>query len=576
MTPVIVTDGNAFTLVRRSQDRLVGVGDFLFELEHAGAVAVPTTTDLGDAVSTEVVVPLEHGIHARPAAMLAHSIKAFASDVTLRGARTHGQRKEPSGYDVARCAQRRHGDESTPAVRMRARRWPRWKSRIRDGYRKPDETPSRVKAASPRAVQKDGEIKGVIACRGLAAGHAVLLERPEIHVEEAGIGVSDERKRLERALERVKARLQGLAGSHQQAQREIVGAHVAFLEDPELLASAGNWIERGKSAGYAWRATLRANIDALRASGDDRIAERVDDLLDLESQVLLSLAENSPDLPAVELPERAILLAGDLLPSQLVSLDASRLAGICVASGGATSHVAILAAAMDIPTLVAMGPAVLEIREGSPLVIDADAGCAACRARSRPLDGAPRRARRSAARAVLRNWPPRNANAARPTACASRCSRTSARSATRGMPLHQGAEGCGLLRTEFLFLDRKSRAERGRAAGALPARSSMRSPAGPSSSARSISAATSRSLTSPCPREDNPALGLRGIRVSLQQPDLLREQLTRHTAHRWRGALPHPAAHDQRCRGDPGRARDVSSEIRARARSRRLRFRSAP
>src|SRR5688572_20836391 len=77
---------------------------------------------------------------------------------------------------------------------------------------------------------------------------------------------------------------------------------------------------------------------------------------------------------AITLPERAILLAHELLPSQLVALDAQRIAGICTAAGGATSHVAILAASMGIPTLVAAGSSVLGIPEGAPLVLDADQG----------------------------------------------------------------------------------------------------------------------------------------------------------------------------------------------------------
>src|SRR5262249_22081500 len=141
----------------------------------------------------------------------------------------------------------------------------------------------------------------------------------------------------------------------------------------ELIATARQFIETGKSAGYAWRSALREAIDALRALDDPRMAERADDLLDLESRVL-SVLGGALASAAPQLPSDSILIANELLPSHLVALDASTLAGICLAAGGATSHVAIIAAAMDIPTLVAAGPAALRIPTGTSVVLDAESG----------------------------------------------------------------------------------------------------------------------------------------------------------------------------------------------------------
>src|SRR6202022_3610680 len=101
----------------------------------------------------------------------------------------------------------------------------------------------------------------------------------------------------------------------------------------------------------AWRAAIRRSIDALEALEDSRLRERVDDLLNVESHMLLALACGSRPLN-IPLPERAVLLADDLLPSELTALDRQRLVAICLTGGGATSHVAILAAAMESPLLV--------------------------------------------------------------------------------------------------------------------------------------------------------------------------------------------------------------------------------
>ena len=107
-----------------------------------------------------------------------------------------------------------------------------------------------------------------------------------------------------------------------------------------------NRIARGRSAGFAWRSALRASMAALRRPGGRAAcASALTICCDLEAQVLAALAGEEGDT-AITLPEAAIVLADELLPSQLIALDARRIAGIGTARGGPTSHVAILAAAM--------------------------------------------------------------------------------------------------------------------------------------------------------------------------------------------------------------------------------------
>ena len=204
-------------------------------------------------------------------------------------------------------------------------------------------------------VRAGAALPGVIASRGLAVGQAVRLAVREIEVTQTGAGVAHETSQLDRARAQVRARLEASRASASNTAREIVAAHLELLDDPELTESALALIVDGASAAYSWRQAIRGSIEALRALGDARMAERVDDLLDLERQVLLALNGNAA-AAAQELPPDAIVIAEELLPSQLVALDAGRLAGIGLAAGGATSHVSILAAAMGIPALVALGP----------------------------------------------------------------------------------------------------------------------------------------------------------------------------------------------------------------------------
>ena len=159
--------------------------------------------------------------------------------------------------------------------------------------------------------------------------------------------------------------------------------------------------------------------------------------------------------PAPQPPAGAIIIARDLLPSQLLGFEGGRVAGLCLAQGGATSHASILAAAMGIPALVALGPGILAVPDGAALVLDADHARveidpgAERLAQARALLGT-RRAREVSEQAAAQQLC-YTADGVRIEILANVGSLAEAEAAVRN-----GAEGCGLLRTEFLFLERQS------------------------------------------------------------------------------------------------------------------------
>jgi multiphosphoryl transfer protein len=534
LTPIIITAESGCEIRRRGLDRAVAVGDWLME------VAAPRTSVSGAAAATtgsaasptrRLRVTFEHGIHARPAALLAASLRSLAADVRLLA---HG-REANARSTVALMALGVQRDEE---IEIRAS-GPDAQNAINaltavfTAHGGPD--PARTAAARPAAPSAPpqrtaaapvgrGVLQGVAASPGLAVGPALQLHRPEIKVREAGGGVAEEHAALDRARAEVRGRLErrALSESSRGAASEIAAAHLELLDDPELLAAARAAIEAGRSAGFAWRAAVRESTAALETLADARLRERVDDLLDLEAQVLLALEGRSAGTAAA-LPGQAIVIARELLPSQLIALDGTRVAGIGLAAGGATSHVAILAAAMGIPTLVALGNEVLAVPDGTEVVLDAARGL---------LEIAPGEARLTAARAQVAAVAAQRAALA---AAAQRDCRTAdgtrievlanvgslaeAQAARRN-----GAEGCGLLRTEFLFLDRQTppseaeqTAEYQKIADALGARPLT---------IRTLDAGGDKPIAYlPMPPEENPALGLRGIRTSLAFPQLLRTQL---------------------------------------------------
>ena len=535
LTPVILLEGAGFTVGRRNQDREVNVGDVLMELvleasgQPGSAASAAGAADSPALLVRRLTVALEHGIHARPAALLANLVKGFTAEVVLRA---HG--KEASARSTIALMRlgvikgdeveiRASGADAAAALAALETALQSEKSSLA-GHSVAAQAPVGETPAVEVGLPKEGGLlRGVIASRGLAVGRTIQLTRTEVSVAENGAGVAHENAEFDRARAVVRAHLKSTAGSGSDTAREIIGAHLELLDDPELVTGARNAIANGKSAGFAWRSVIRATVTALRELGDARMAERVDDLLDLESQVLTALSGEGRAGTARELPERSILLTRELLPSQLVALDATRLAGICMSAGGPTSHVAILAAAMGIPVLVAMGPTLLTLADATQVVLDAERGTLRVNPDIEQLSNAEnelaRRRERRAAEQAAAQREGRTADGTRIEVLANIGSLAEAEAA-----VSNGAEGCGLLRTEFLFLERQlppdeteQAAEYQRIATALGGRPLT---------LRTLDIGGDKPIPYlPLPHEENPALGLRGVRTSLWRPDLLRVQL---------------------------------------------------
>ena len=523
VTPIVVTNGEAFEIVGRRTGREVAVGEPIATLRAIGASTTAPAPE-GERIERAIRVPLAHGIHARPAATISARAKAFAADISLGANGRSANARSPVALMAlgVRC----YDDVSISAIGPdAARAVEALATLILHEIDEPAEAePVSAAPPPPAAVPASetlGRLTGVTAAPGLAIGVAARLIAAEVAVTTASRGAGAEDPALTDALAAVTTRIEAQTLAAPKAQRAILGAHLAFLEDPELVQTARDLIGQGASAGVAWKQAIGGYIELVRGVGDPRIAERVDDLADLERQVLLALSGETA--AAAALPKGAILLAHDLLPSQLMDLDASRLAGICTAGGGPTSHVAILAASMNIPALVAVGPGVMTIADGATLILDADAGTLQVGPDQHALAlaqtaVAANQNRRQAARARAHE-DCRTADGARIEVLANLASLADANAAVAA-----GAEGCGLLRTEFLFLHRDRAPDEdeqaacyaaiGEALGERPL------------VIRTLDVGGDKAVDYlPIPPEENPALGLRGLRVSLWRPELLRAQL---------------------------------------------------
>lgn len=507
ITPVIIAS-EGYAVEIDSAGRSVAAGAVVGRVSRERTVSSDIVhADVGAERNVRVTAP--NGIHARPAARIVAALRPFLADVTLHAAdRSANARSTISllGLGAGRDEEVRivaRGSDAQAAVDAVA-------ALILANFHEA------AHISVPRAsATHSGPVR---AAPGLAIGQAFQLRSADLDVPTDGTGIAAEQAALATALADTAASLDGAQGT----AAEIAEAHRALLADPELAATAARHIAEGRSAGFAWRAATAEATAALRATGDALLIERIADLIDLERQVIgRLLGATAPAAPA--LPKGAILFGEDLLPSQFLSLDTARLAGIVTAQGGPTSHVAILAASAGVPMLVAAGESVLAITDGTPVILDADAGTLSIDPDADALADASTRL------SVLRERRARELAAAHGSAHTADGARIEVFAnlgsvADAAAAVSAGAEGCGLLRTEFLFLEREtapSEEEQRETYSAIAATLGDRPLI-----VRTLDIGGDKPVPYlPLAGEENPALGLRGVRLTLARPDLMRIQL---------------------------------------------------
>ena len=513
VTPVVVVNSDAFAIERRIVERLVEPGDALMALRPlAGGQQAPAA---GDTLIRPVTIPLAHGIHARPAGRISEAARRFDAAVELvAGTRRANARSAVAlmglglKYRQRVMIETRGRDAQEALVTI---------GNLIEALEEAEGLPTPTPTPRPGEVP-EGALTGVTASPGLAIGTAAWLKQEPVDIALLAEDPAAETAALDAALARVRARIAEAAARGGEAQRQILEAHLALLEDENLLGAARSFIASGLSAGQGWREALAPQIAVLRRSDDPRFAERAGDLEDLERQVQLALAGREPE--ARRFAPGTILLADDLLPSELIGLD---VAGIVLARGGPTAHVAILAAAGGLPMLVAVGERLAEVAAGSALALDAGTGFLEVAPSDAALEAYRRRlaqqGERRAAALASAHEPCRTADGTRIELFANLGSLDDA-----ALAVSHGAEGSGLLRTEFLFMDRASPPGEDEQLAAYQAVSDAME--GRPVIVRLLDIGGDKPAPwLPMAAEKNPMLGVRGIRVGLAHPDVLEGQL---------------------------------------------------
>ena len=512
VTPMIVCDPERF-FVEVLASGTVSPGDLLLRVTPIEDKKVAPAAE-GPVRTLEAEVALAHGIHARPAARIVDAIRHLNATASVE----HGDKKASAASPVALLGL---GAGHGAAVRIDASGPDAERALESIAAILRDQSGEDEKPQSPAATPGKGlGLAGVPAAPGLAIGPAFWLQSQAIEIDRHSEGPEVERERLASAIAQTRAEMEVVASETGPAAA-ILRAQLALLDDPALVDAAHAEIAKGASAASAWQKATEAQAAILIASGDRRIAERAEDMRDIEGRVLASLIGSK----AVEaqIPNGAILLADELLPSQVVMLDPAEVAGIALVRGGPTSHASILAAGMGIPMAVAFGSQLERVETGTTTILDADSG----RLEPNPLgdrlgEAKSKLEQRSAAEAAARDSGEALCHTRDGTRVEIFANLNSVADAQTAVD--HGAEGCGLLRTEFLFLERET----------PPSEAEQKSIYQAIADALGDRPLIVRLLDvggdKPAPylglpAEGNPALGVRGIRVGLAQTELLETQI---------------------------------------------------
>ncbi len=497
------------------------------DTSRVDASAAAVLADFDNFVDVTVQGP--HGLHARPATALVDLAKQFKAAIHVRhkdnvadGKSLVSLLKLGAGKNAALriMAQGEDADAAIAALQNAIA------AGLEDEAEQADEALAAEAAHGWSPAVATQTVQGLCASPGLAIGPLCHFRHRKIVVASTAKDPVAEEKQLQAAIATAQSELGQI---HQEVKTRsgpgkaaIFRAHIEFLNDAEMVDETRGHIHKGHSAGWSWQQVIEARVQDMANLEDPVLSGRAADLGDVGTRVLRHLAQVVDDKPFV--PQKpVILVAEDLTPSDTANLDPGKILGFCTASGGPTSHTAIIARSLGIPAIVGAGPALLKQKNGIQVILDGTGG----NLYIEPDDSDVQAAQKI--QAILadqrdsehrtRFEPAITLDGHRIEVVANIANAVEAEQAVNG-----GAEGVGLLRTEFLFLDRseppteeeqyRAYSQMVKALGGLPL------------IIRTLDIGGDKNVSYlHLPPEDTSFMGIRGIRLCLAKPALFLPQL---------------------------------------------------
>ncbi len=480
--------------------------------------------------SIRISVDVAHGLHARPAARFVQTASSFEASVQVRDLTNgRGPADAASLNAIAMLgATRGHELEVTAAGREAEGALAAIAALVDRGFdERPDtEVDDREPAIARWEPEDHAVLRGHPASPGIAIGplvrfHDVDLVIPDDAATDAEQGSASLDAALETVGREIAEQRAATAARASPSEAEIFDAHLLFLRDRALLDPARQAITQGSSAARAWHEAVERTAKSWDTLEDAYLRARAADLRSVGNQVLAQIL--GVPMPRPELSAPGILAASDLSPADTAALDPAVVLGIATASGGPTAHAAVLARSLGIPAVVGVGHRLLAIPDATQVALDGSAGLV----HVHPADDVVTRlvaARDERARAMRdarigANEPARTLDGVVIEVAANIGAPAEAADAVTA-----GADGVGLFRTEFLFLGRTSMPAEGEQEAAY--RETALALGGRPMVVRTLDVGADKPLPFLTqPHEGNPFLGVRGIRLGLARPEVLRSQL---------------------------------------------------
>jgi phosphotransferase system enzyme I (PtsI) len=496
--------------------------------DAADSSAASASLGSGDQ-SVDLALINPSGLHIRPAAMVVAALTGLDASVTVSNLRTSSAPAPANSPTALLTLAAREGDtvriaasgpDAAEAISVVS-------TLVKDGFGElgegapaaaaPAVAPAPADAPAPPVARRASSTGPLGVSPGRAVGPVLRMAEP-IHEPAASEPIAVAARaaaadRIDAALAFVEASLRERALSVSGEARAILDATATMAADPALSSAARQAVlDRGDSPEHAVWNAVAAIAEVFTAQGG-RVSERVTDLQDVRNRALAELTgQHPPGVP--EQSEPFVLVARDLAPADTALLSPATCRAIMTVEGGPTSHTAILAKSLGIPALVAVSGA-LEIPEGTVVLVDGTAG-------TYTVDPAPDLVAAVEAEARTRVEFDGHGQTSDGYDVQLLANVGSPASVQQAVDAH--AEGIGLFRTEFLFLERADAPTVDEQVDAY--RSVFASFPGRKVVIRTLDAGADKPLAFvTAPNEENPALGVRGYRTSWRRPDLIDDQL---------------------------------------------------
>lgn len=501
-----------------------------------------------DAVEKQFPLSNPSGLHARPASLLVQTAAPFKAAIEVRTSKRQARADSMSALLSLAARQgetitiRASGDDAQAAIDALG------KLVLAGFYETTEATVStlqqvRESGGDDAATQTANEFQGIATSKGFALGPALVYSSHTTTLSTidsqtiSPAQVAAEQKRLTEAVEATVEELQALAQRMQQQigknEAAIFDAQAQLLNDPALLEAASASIQQQHvDAASAIAQAGEQNAAQLEALDDPLFAGRAVDIRDVVGRVIQRLGGQTSARQDFLAP--VILIAYDLTPSDTAQLNHEMVLGICTVQGGPTAHTAILARALGIPAIAGLDETLLQrVSSGDELGMDAEKGIVylqpeaeVCADLVQHVSEQKQRQETQKA-AAQQTHEPLLIDGQRVYLLANIGSAVEAEAARQW-----GAEGVGLLRTEFLFADTQTlpdeEEQRASYAQVFRAFRGLSDASGPIV-VRTLDAGADKPMPALQPyladtKEANPALGMRGVRIQLAHPELLEQQ----------------------------------------------------